>query len=742
MIAEKESTGMKRPSFLSIAILFYMASSAPAQGISAVWVNEGGDKVCQEELRIGQPNGRKVINHLWDGTKVSLRGAKNEVVNFNIVIEAAGQQASGVNVSFTTLTGPGGATIQSAATTGSGVFNWVGRPIELFYVRYLQIKGLSLLGYENYYDERHVPQRLRRPWTGNGAATGNWQSRPDHDKFYPDIAVPLELVPAFSIAAHTNQSVWVDVYIPKNATAGQYLGTVTITETGGQARTVPVELTVYGFSLPDMPTAKTMLDYSSDNVNERYLGQGWIGGTDEAKAKLIQDRHFLLAHRHKISLIGDGSSTNTDYTTADRPAGYFAARLKGDFFTSANGYDGPGAGVGNNVYSVMTYGIPDSWKSDTAMRRHSDAWVTWFEANSPETEYFLYLIDESSNYTQTQTWAQWMADNPGPGRRLKSMATIPLPAAVANVPALQIPTSGAGIGIPGQWEGAAYQYSHDPVKRFFLYNGTRPSAGCFMTEDDGVALRVNAWIQFKKHINRWFYWESTYYNDFQGGSGKLNLFQSAHTFGTFSKVDAGQGETGWNYSNGDGVLFYPGTDKLFPAVSYGVDGPFASLRMKQWRRGLQDHDYLTLAAAVDSTTVKNIVNAVIPKVIWEVGVDEIADPTYVHTDISWSTDPDVWETARDSLAKIILRQNPVNTGMNNPAVNANHVAIRYGSGNGILTVSSNRQQINRILITDVRGKMVYSENRKSYRATIDASRFPRGFYFVKVNDEAGKFGKY
>ena len=358
---------MNRSAFLSVAVLIYMVSSAQAQGISAVWVNEGGDKVSQDELRVGQPNGRKVINHLWDGAKVSLRGAKNEVVNFNIVIEAASQQATGVSVSFTTLAGPGAASIQSTTATAGGVFNWVGRPIELFYVRYLQIKGLSLLGYENYYDERHVPERLRRPWTGNGVATGNWQSRPDHDKFYPDIAVPLELVPSFTIAAHANQSVWVDIYIPENAIAGLYQGTVTITETGAAARTVPVELTVYGFSLPDMPTAKTMLYYSSDNVNERYLGQGWISGTDEAKAKLIQDRHFLLAHRHKISMIGDGSSINSDYTTADRPAGNFAARLKGDFFTSGIGYDGPGVSVGNNVYSVMTYGIPDSWKSDTAM---------------------------------------------------------------------------------------------------------------------------------------------------------------------------------------------------------------------------------------------------------------------------------------------------------------------------------------------------------------------------------------
>jgi hypothetical protein len=319
------------------------------------------------------------------------------------------------------------------------------------------------------------------------------------------------------------------------------------------------------------------------------------------------------------------------------------------------------------------------------MWKHSDGWTNWFEANSPGTEYFLYLIDESTNYSRTERWAQRLARNPGPGHRLKSMATIALPDAVAHAPTLQVVASAAGFGMPQSWEDPADLYSHDAVRRFYLYNGERPASGSFMTEDDGVALWANAWIQFKKHINRWFYWESTYYNDFQGGSGKLDLFQSAHTFGTYSTNDAVQGQTGWNYSNGDGVLFYPGTDTLFPASSYGVDGPFASLRMKQWRRGLQDHDYLTLASQIDPAAVQSIVASVIPKVVWEVGVDDPADPTYVHADISWSTDPDVWDAARAQLAQIITSASlaPLSIGTASPLATGT-VGVAY---NGTLAAS-------------------------------------------------------
>jgi hypothetical protein len=117
------------------------------------------------------------------------------------------------------------------------------------------------------------------------------------------------------------------------------------------------------------------------------------------------------------------------------------------------------------------------------------------------------------------------------------------------------------------------------------------------------------------------------------------------------------GETGWNYLNGDGVLFYPGTDTRYPSESYGVKGPFASLRLKYWRRGLQDVEYLTMAAAIDSDETSRIVHQMVPKVAWEVSVSDPEDPTWAQTDISWSTDPDDWEKAREDLADIIS-QNP------------------------------------------------------------------------------------
>jgi hypothetical protein len=394
-----------------------------------------------------------------------------------------------------------------------------------------------------------------------------------------------------------------------------------------------------------------MVYYSSENVNDRYLGVEYPepGTPTHARSLEILDRHFQLAHRHKISLIDEylGIALMDDAWTA---------RLTGELFTAPRGYGGVGVGVGNNVYCIGTYGgWPWQGRGQAAMWVNADAWVEWFDnkALGTPTDYFLYLIDESDNFRQIERWAQWMNSNPGPGRRLKSMATLALPNAAANVPSLDVTASGSSIGVTSHWERALAALQADPAKRYFMYNGTRPASGSFATEDDGVALRELAWGQYKRQVDRWFYWESTYYDNFQGNTGRTNVFRSAHTYGGFDRVDGSLGETGWNYFNGDGVLFYPGTDTRYPLDSYGVAGPFVSLRLKLWRRGIQDVDYLTLAAAINPARTARIVNAMVPTILWEYGVSDPDDPTWVRTDISWSTDPDRWEAARERLADII-----------------------------------------------------------------------------------------
>jgi hypothetical protein len=592
---------------------------------------------------------------LWTGSRIRLFGAKNEVVSFNLVLEAANKKTQAILVRFNRLDGPNGYRLRGRnADTSDEIFNWVYRDIELFLVRYLQIKGLSRLSYDTY-DERHVPERLRRPKVG-GVYVGGWNHRPDHDKFYPDIAVPMELSRRFRIEAGENQSVWTDIYIPKDAPAGLYTGEITIHEGGRLRYTVPVRLEVRNFTLPDTPTSKTMVATNYHDVAQRYTGVAYpTPNSPQDKLTLkVMDRQMMLAHRHKISLIDENSGATAWQQTRPRPE--WVARLSGALFTPARGYKGPGIGVGNNVFSIGTYGLWQTWwgtPSKAKMWNYTNRWESWFQEHFPDTERFLYLIDESPNYAQTEKWARWVKSNPGPGGSLKSLATADLPDVQESIPSLSIAASWFAVADKAVWTAATREVRSDRGKRFFVYNGQRPASGSFATEDDGVALRQLPWGQYKKGIDRWFFWSATYYDDFQGGRGPTNVFKTAQTFGGDPSRDSNLGMTGWNASNGDGLLFYPGTDKVFPAESYDLEGPIASLRLKHWRRGIQDVDYLALAAKIDPDAVDAIVRRMVPKVLWENGVADPNDPTWVLAPISWSTDPDEWEAARKQLADII-----------------------------------------------------------------------------------------
>ncbi len=623
-----------------------------AQNKIVVWVNNGEDKVAQEELRLSVEK-RDVRNCLWDGDNVRLLAARNETISTNLVLEAATEDVSGLTVRLQKLVGPGGVEISSRQATSADLFDYRGRNIELFYVRYLKIMGCSILNYEHY-DERHVPKRFRRPHDDNGTANGGWSDRPDHDRSYPDIAVPLELHWPFDIAKGTSQAIWIDIYVPMNTPPGMYQGEIIIEEASQVIRQIPVQLRVLPFSLPELPTCRTMIYVSDEDINQRYEGMPYMDDAPLANAKhsrLIMNRHFQMAHRHRTSLI-------QNHTPIERMDAVWQDRLSGSLFTPEHGYEGIGVGVGNNVFSIGTYGLWP-WKEGgkDAMQRNADSWVSYFDSKqfATPTDYFLYLIDESDAYSEIESWSRWIQDSTGPGHRLKSLATLSAPNALAHTPSLLIPMSTLNLGMTSQWQTAVSHFQKSVGKDFYMYNGARPASGCLAIEEDGVGVRMLPWCQFKFSVSRWFIWSGTYYNNFQGGMGQTKLFSSAHTFGSKGSRSDSLGETGWNYNNGDGILFYPGADKVYPEESYNVDGPIASLRLKHWRRGIQDYEYLQLASRVDPVKAGEIVKRMIPRVLWEVDVDDVSDPTWARTDISWSTNPDHWEAARAQLAQIIMQ---------------------------------------------------------------------------------------
>ena len=269
--------------------------------------------------------------------------------------------------------------------------------------------------------------------------------------------------------------------------------------------------------------------------------------------------------------------------------------------------------------------------------------------------------------------SEFVAENPGPGGNLDTFVTASPLKYDTELLTTSILAAVIAQGQTETWEQATTAINDSPDRRFFMYNGQRPASGTFVIEDDGVALRELAWGQYKLGISRWLYWNLNYWNNFLAGPATRNLaevdplgpqyrnrsqtnvFKSAHTFGRHDFRDPVLGEAGrFNYSNGDGVLMYPGTDLVFPAENRGIDGPIASLRLKHWRRGIQDVQYLAMAMEFDPVATQAIIDSIVPAVMWEIGVTDENDPSFVNLPPSWSNDPEVWERARAELINLLM----------------------------------------------------------------------------------------
>lgn len=117
-----------------------------------------------------------------------------------------------------------------ALTDANGV-RIADNPVEVLQVRYLDIT---------------VP-------TDPSSVKGLWP-----DPLLP-IRGPLELQPDF------NHAFWLRVFVPNHTPAGTYRGTVELQATG-LAASLPIELTVYNFALPDRMSCTTAFGFSPENV--------------------------------------------------------------------------------------------------------------------------------------------------------------------------------------------------------------------------------------------------------------------------------------------------------------------------------------------------------------------------------------------------------------------------------------------------------------------------------------------
>jgi cell wall-associated NlpC family hydrolase len=533
-------------------------------GVNSVWGVSDGEKIEKDDLT----NVNKASNSAWDGHKIKVFGSRNEIVAFQTIVEASDAGILGMDASLPQLVQRGGTGVIKYTPPAVDPTQYADRPIEIFTENYLNVTQRTHTDFLYPYDNSHP---------ANPTDPTGWK--------------PVQLVPEnatqgrggfpITVQPRTNQGLWFELYIDKNLPAGTYEGTITI-HADQQEVKVPIELEVLDFTLPDENSLDVMVYYEPYQVVTQS-GTDWSYPLDPA--------YHRFAHRNRVEFVD-----HYDETSAQQHIG----RFNGTDFTAANGYAGPGAGIGNTIIPRTFYGNTDDFVNEAQARTLSDSWMNFMHNNLPGKKTFLYVLDEqrAADFPGIQNIARNIKNNPGIGSTLPVLVTTGYNAA--------LDTNEHLIDI---WTTTSPHYDIDRAvveraegDKVWTYNGWRPYAGALLIDTPAVDSRVNPWANFKYGIDTYYYWAAVNWN-------RQNVWVNPRTF-----------SQGSDYAMGDGVLVYPGQDVLHPDQDRGIKGPISTFQLANLRRGSQDHLYLTLAKKLGLNDVVNTaLGAIVPEMYSAVG---------------------------------------------------------------------------------------------------------------------------
>jgi hypothetical protein len=586
---------------LALAISGCSGSSADLPGLSAVWGIHDGEKVGPFD----REHPGKAANHAWDGRRVRVFGARNEVLAFQIVVEAGSAGICELDVSLPALRLRGGEAVIPYAPPAADPTDFRGRPIQIFVERSMLVAEPSRA------DWIFVPGSPAAPRDATGYQ-------------------PVQLVPENARAGRgglpvdvppdTNQAFWIELYTGRDLPAGVYEGEVLLRASGG-ARAVPVELELLDFALPDHDSLDAMVFFDPSEV-VLYHGHD------------LAERYHRFAHRQRIELVGPNDEGSVQAALG---------RFDGSDFTAAHGYEGPGEGVGNRIVprsfcSAGEHCPGPQFEDPRTAPAAADAWMRFLGATLPGAVTFLYMGDEPTppDYERLRGLVAAL----GPRRTLPTFTTS------AWVPDLD--------GAIDVWSAPAASF--DPARAaaerarghgYGFYNGTRPQTGALVIDAPATDPRTIGWAAFAGGASHYLYWHADHWrhNAQKVGERIQDVWASPVTFDNRGQPGKALADTG--FINGDGVLVYPGEEVLHPEEDRGIEGPVSTVQLANLRRGLQDHLYLSLARARGlEREIAEATAAVVPRVLSSAG-----------TGVGFSEHGDDYERARYVLARALEKEN-------------------------------------------------------------------------------------
>lgn len=551
-------------------------------------------------------------NYIWDASqkKISLHGARNEYLGFQVVIEAKEDDLERVTVSVTDLTGPGGSI--SAEN------------IRLFREHYVNIPRLH-------------------KWS-RGGTTGPGE--------YPDALIPFDIPEwgaPFNVLKGRNQAVWVDLYIPSYIPPGLYNGTISIKEDQIEKQRLNIELNVWNITLP--PESHLPF-WACAYPGYIRIGFGWGGA--EGHKKLVQDKWhtfsniethlWKMCQRHRLTAMSRhwyGPGYQYDPKSKILKVNWINWDKKMRSYIDGSLFDNKAkppililpvsGGAQRRWPHRKSGGDPDGLFQ--AMLRAFSKHLKEIGWDPEKRTTFIYLCDEKGPET-----------HPNIIRDIKLIKEVAPEYKVAVYTWSPKAFHRAFQGLKDYvdyWNASGEGFDVEKLRKWraekpgrligLYHSDGDPRLGRDSIDTDGIGIRTWPWVAWKYRIDSlYMYVINATHNYVVGEYKKHGTDPFKHPYTQF----------GW----GQGIWVYPGR-------WIGVMKYIPSIRLKQVRRGMQDYEYMWLASQkVGKKKVDEVVNGIIGSALSQ--AKPVRRGKYVFG--NWSHDPEEWFHARVKLAKMIM----------------------------------------------------------------------------------------
>jgi hypothetical protein len=541
-----------------VGIAAALLSPRLAAAEPAAWVVDDGEKIPQGARDTAFEHGED--NPVWSpGEPVRLFAMRNESVAVQVVVAADDADLEGLTVELPELRDADGAALVDTAKS-----QVVGRPIERFVEHFVDVWHAS----------RGKLDGGSRGWEpGSGPPDRAWVGR------IPDALIPVEDAPAWDpypmkVRAHASGVVWIDVNVPRDQAPGAYQGVISVATAERTVGTFPVELEVVDAMLPDR-TVRTAVYYDHEMLAARS-GNG-------------AERHlWQLLRAHRVTPVHDATSASD----VDRQEMAFT----GQIYTKGYGYAGPGPAQGDDLLMLGAFGALGGPDEGTLGRVRSIVAEAARSKILGSTEVVLHAADERCSSPSGMGWRKLLRETEDPDLlrvRVGWTCSQDPTAQPVDVPMVE-----------AAFDARQVSEARAQGKETWVYGGVLPRTGTFLLDADAVSPRVNGWLSAIDDVPRWLVRDATRWYT-SSPEEPLDPFDSVET------IDGEDGE----WANGEGVLVYPG--KQTDGFSVGIDGVLPSIRLKNWRRGIEDAGYLQMARKRDAAAADAVARWLVPAAFGE-----------------------------------------------------------------------------------------------------------------------------